>query len=122
VTSVLYLDYDAVLHPEAVYWRRRRGVYLDAAWTEAGHRLFEHAELLEVLMEPYPKLTIVLSTLWVVQYGRQRAAKRLPPRLQRRVVGDMSLLNGQLRVSGNVTRQPSPRRRRSAPTNGVARA
>jgi hypothetical protein len=85
--SVLYLDYDAVLHPEAVYWHPRRGAYLDAALVEAGHRLFEHAELLEVLLEPYPDLTIVLSTSWAVQFGCQRAARRLPPGLRRRVIG-----------------------------------
>lgn len=85
--QVLYMDYDAVLHPEAVYWNARRGTYLAAELEAVGHRLFEHAPLLEELLEPYPDLAIVLSTSWAVQHGCARAAKRLPPGLRRRVVG-----------------------------------
>lgn len=82
----LYLDFDGTLHPEAVYWARRRGPYLhdDVA---AGHVLFEHAALLEGVLAPYPTVDIVLSTSWAQEYGCARAAARLPPRLRQRVVG-----------------------------------
>ncbi|MFG6488243.1 HAD domain-containing protein [Roseateles sp. BYS78W] len=84
---VLYLDFDGCLHPEPVYWRPHRGAYLDARLVAAGHRLFEHAGLLEELLEPYPSVAIVLSTTWAVQHGCSRAAKRLPPGLRSRVIG-----------------------------------
>lgn len=80
---VLYLDYDGVLHHEDVRWAPKRGAYLPVP----GHRLFEHAALLETLMEPYPKLRIVLSTTWARVYSCSGAAKRLPPRLRDRVIG-----------------------------------
>ena len=81
---VLYLDYDGVLHHEDVRWHPRRGVYLNAP---AGFTLFQHAPLLEALLEPYPDVRIVLSTSWVRALGYIRAVKRLPPGLQARVIG-----------------------------------
>jgi hypothetical protein len=83
--AVLYLDFDGVLHPEAVYWHPKRGVHLGAG-TE-GHQLFEHAALLESLLEPYPDLRIVLSTSWVRQFRFSGAARRLPVGLRRRCIG-----------------------------------
>lgn len=56
--AVLYLDYDGVLHHEDVRWRPRVGAYMNAT----GFRLFEHANLLDVLLRPFPELRIVLST------------------------------------------------------------
>jgi hypothetical protein len=84
---VLYLDFDGVVHPEPVHWSVRRGAYLTAELEAAGRRLFEHAELLEELLEPYASLRIVLSTSWAVEYGYSRAAKRLPEGLRKRVIG-----------------------------------
>jgi hypothetical protein len=84
---VLYLDFDGVLHPEGVYWHPKRGVYIHAEYERAGHRLFEHAQLLESLLTPYPDVAIVLSTSWVRQYRFKGTAKRLPPGLQARCVG-----------------------------------
>jgi len=80
---VLYLDFDGVLHHEDVRWRPKRGPYLDAP----GHSLFEHAALLEELLQPYPQLGIVLSTTWARVYSCYAAAKRLPPGLRDRVIG-----------------------------------
>lgn len=85
--AVLYLDFDGVLHPEAVYWRPQRGAYLDDSLAAAGHRLFEHAELLIELLAPYPNVSIVLSTSWARQYRFSRAASRLPPNLRQRAIG-----------------------------------
>jgi hypothetical protein len=84
---VLYLDFDGVLHPEGVYWHPKRGAYLHADYTNAGHALFEHAPLLEELLAPYPDVAIVLSTSWAVQYRYERAAKRLTESLRTRCIG-----------------------------------
>lgn len=80
---VLYLDYDGVLHHENVHWDPRRGAYAGPP----GFQLFEHAELLEKLLAPYPAVRIVLSTSWVRTYGCSGSAKRLPLGLRDRVVG-----------------------------------
>jgi HAD domain in Swiss Army Knife RNA repair proteins len=82
--AVLYLDYDGVLHHENVLWHPRIGAYLSAP---DQYVLFQHTELLEQLLAPYPKVQIVLSTSWAVRYGCARAAKNLRPALRARVVG-----------------------------------
>jgi hypothetical protein len=50
------------------------------------HHLFEHAPLLEELLQPYPEVRIVLSTTWS-QSSYSRARDRLPKGLIDRVVG-----------------------------------
>lgn len=79
---VLFLSYDGCLHPEGV----RHG---DAGpqLRDEEHTLFEHAELLARLVEPYPELRIVLSTPWARIYGLERAKDFLPAALRTRVVG-----------------------------------
>ncbi|OOG58053.1 HAD domain-containing protein [Polaromonas sp. C04] len=81
---ILYLDYDGVLHHENVLWHPRIGAYLSAP---DGFVLFQHAELLEELLEPYPEVRIVLSTSWVRRYGCSKTAKNLRPALRSRVIG-----------------------------------
>lgn len=81
---ILYLDYDGVLHHENVLWHPSRGVYLDAP---AQYVLFQHVDLLDAWLEPYPDVRLVLSTSWVRTFGFSRAARRLPPRLRARVIG-----------------------------------
>lgn len=82
---VLYLDFDGVLHPENV-WRRRG--WGPTVASPPGHRVFEHAELLAVLLKPYPDIRIVLSTSWVrVFRSVRKVARRLPDELRGRVVG-----------------------------------
>lgn len=49
--------------------------------------MFEHAHLLESLLEPYSDVRIVLSTSWVRQYRFSGASKRLPEALCRRCIG-----------------------------------
>lgn len=82
--QVLYLDYDGVLHHEAVYRHPKRGIFLTAG---PGFTLFQHAPLLAELMQPYPEVRIVLSTSWSRVLGMSRAASYLPQELRRRVVG-----------------------------------
>jgi hypothetical protein len=81
---VLYLDYDGVLHHENVLRNRKRGPHIVA---EGVHRLFEHAPLLERLLEPHPDIRIVLSTSWAMHMGFSRARSRLSRSLKDRVIG-----------------------------------
>jgi len=53
--DILYLDFDGVLHHENVLWRPLVGPYLSAP---DGCLLFQHAELLERLLEPCPRVQI----------------------------------------------------------------
>jgi hypothetical protein len=80
----LYLDFDGVLHHENVRVSNKQGPYLQAP---ERYRLFQHAELLASLLEPYPDLLIVLSTSWAMRYGVATAAAQLPEALQDRVIG-----------------------------------
>lgn len=76
------LDYDGVLHPNEAYMTKQ-GVVLRCD----GYNLFEYAEVLANLLEPYPHVKIVLSTSWVWALSFAEAKKRLPARLQERIIG-----------------------------------
>lgn len=78
----LFLDYDGVLHPDAVY-REGERVVLRAD----GFCLFEWAEILGALLAPYPPLQIVLSTSWERVLGFHAARSHLSESLRRRLVG-----------------------------------
>lgn len=78
----LYLDFDVVLHPDAVYRERARIVL-----RRDGFRLFEWAHLLEEILEGFPKIQIILSTSWVPVLSYAVAKSHLPPGIQRRVIG-----------------------------------
>lgn len=84
--QVLYLDFDGVLHHDAVYRTPGRGIYIDQVQAP-GRTLFEWAGHLEVLLEPYPLASIVLSTTWVKSLRYSRVVKHLPDSLSRRVIG-----------------------------------
>jgi hypothetical protein len=81
--AVLYLDFDGVVHGGEAR------ISIDGAVSlpMADQRLFEHAPLLEGLLQPYPDVRIILSTDWVRHLGFDRACGRLPLGLQMRVVG-----------------------------------
>lgn len=79
--TILFLDYDGVLHADDVYCNKS-GIAL-----KSGGTLFEHATILAAAIEPHPNLKIVLSTSWVRELGFNRAKKYLPPSLQSRVTG-----------------------------------
>lgn len=81
---VLALDFDGVLHHENVLWHPRVGAYLSAP---PQFKLFQHVDLLERSLAPYPAVQIVLSTSWVRQYGCAKATKNLSPALRSRVIG-----------------------------------
>jgi len=83
--TLLYLDFDGVLHHEAVYQHPTKGPYIK---TDApGHQLFQHVPILEELLAPYPDVQIVLSTSWAVSPGFAKAAKKLPMELRQRCIG-----------------------------------
>lgn len=83
---VAYLDFDGVLHHEAVYISAKRGIYIDQS-IAPGAALFEWAPILADALDPYPDIKLVLSTSWCRQPGFSRAKRRLPPELQQRVIG-----------------------------------
>ncbi|BDB72251.1 hypothetical protein Cthiooxydans_46630 [Comamonas thiooxydans] len=83
--TLLYLDYDGVLHPEPVYRHPKGGMYFSV--DHAGHRLFENAELLVEALAPYPEVAIVLSTSWVRVLSYSQAKAYLPETLRSRVIG-----------------------------------
>lgn len=84
--QVLYLDFDGVLHHDAVFRHPTGGIYLDTE-IAPGRCLFEWAEHLVQAIQPFPKLEIVLSTSWVRVVGFTRARDQLPPELRSRVSG-----------------------------------
>lgn len=83
--TILYLDYDGVLHPEPVYRHPRGGMYFGVE--HAGHSLFEYAELLVEALSSYPEVAIVLSTSWVRVLSYSQAKAYLPEALRSRVIG-----------------------------------
>ena len=80
---ICYLDFDGVLHDDAVYWSPKLGIYIRTP----GCQLFEWMPILDALLEPYPAVRIVLSTSWVRQRSYEFAKSQLSPTLQTRVVG-----------------------------------
>ncbi|QPC30992.1 hypothetical protein IS481_14805 [Caldimonas thermodepolymerans] len=82
----LYLDFDGVLHPHPVL-ATSHGPRLGAEHRAAGHTLFEHAHLLADALEAFPFVDIVLSTTWAQSRSFTYAKKKLPQRLQHRVIG-----------------------------------
>lgn len=81
---VLYLGYDGVLHHQNVLWHALMGPCLSAP---EEYKLFQHSNLLEQLLEPFPTLCIVLSTSWVGYCGYAKARNYLQPSLRYRVIG-----------------------------------
>ncbi|TXG80839.1 MAG: hypothetical protein E6R14_08665 [Thermomicrobiales bacterium] len=80
---VLYLDYDGVLHPDAAFVFRGKGVVL----MREGHALFECVPILERILDDFPAVRIVLATSWVQALDFSRAKARLSAALQCRVIG-----------------------------------
>ncbi len=83
---VLYLDLDGVVHHEKVLWHPRKGIYM-SPYEAAGHYLFEWVPLLESLLDPYPKVALVLSSTWCIRPGYSATLKRLPASLSARFIG-----------------------------------
>ncbi len=69
---ILFLDYDGVLHPDPC---------LDAS------RLFENAQRLAKVLDPFPEVGIVLSTSWRNVRPDNELLDPLPERLRLRILG-----------------------------------
>lgn len=78
---VLFLDFDGVLHPDAVYLSRQGPVL-----RTDGELFMWTPHLVEVLKQ-FPFVSIVLSTSWVRHLGFKRALGFLPSFVAERVVG-----------------------------------
>jgi hypothetical protein len=82
--ELVYLDFDGVLHPDAVWFdRETKNVSLRAP----GHQLFESIAVFEEAIAPYPSVQIVLTTSWVSTFGLAHTIQCLPETLQNRVIG-----------------------------------
>lgn len=81
---LLYLDFDGALGHENVRLGSDGQPVLVAP---PRYRMFQHVELLEELLAPYPQVRIVLSTIWVARWGLEFAASKLPDDLRNRIVG-----------------------------------
>ena len=79
--TVLFLDYDGVLHPNEVYLERGRPVLRGEG------ELFMWLPPLIDLLRSYPHVQIVLSTSWSRVFGFERSKRALPEPLIERVVG-----------------------------------
>ncbi|WP_234710516.1 HAD domain-containing protein [Pseudomonas amygdali] len=79
--QVLFLDYDGVLHPDAVYLSRLGPVL------RAEGELFMWAPVLVKILEDFQEVSLVLSTSWVRNLSFKRAMGFLPFDLGNRVTG-----------------------------------
>ncbi|MDZ7651851.1 MAG: HAD domain-containing protein [Burkholderiaceae bacterium] len=70
--TILFLDFDGVLHPDPCR---------DPA------RLFEHAPRLAAALASFTQLAVVLSTAWRTHHPVDELAAHLPPPLRAKVVG-----------------------------------
>lgn len=87
---ILFLDFDGVLHPDAVFRRRGYGIFLHKHSLPAefhNAKLFGYAEHLIEVLDDFPAVRIVLSSSWVASLHFSRALSHLPAALQVRVVG-----------------------------------
>ena len=81
-TPTLFVDFDGTLH--------RGHALLDASGRVSlatGNPLFEFVPLLERLLNPYPRVEIVLTTSWLDTLPFEQVVSYLPPPLAKRVVG-----------------------------------
>lgn len=79
---IIYLDFDGVLHPDAVYNPPNKPIEL-----RGPGELFMHAHVLEEALAIYPEAKIILSTSWVRVLGYDRTIEKMPTELAKRVIG-----------------------------------
>ncbi len=81
IKVILFLDFDGILHPDAVYKQVKKPIELRAEGS-----LMMHAQILEEIIKPFD-VKIVLSTSWVRSLGYLKTVKKMPPSLAERVIG-----------------------------------
>jgi hypothetical protein len=82
---MLLLNFDGVLHPNAVRFTRTNMPVLDAP----GHYLFESNTALANVATEFANLRIVLNTWWTYKVDIDMCLRRLPKVLSLRVVGSV---------------------------------
>lgn len=83
---LVYVDFDGVLHHEAVHWHPRRGIYMHPI-EAPGRVMFEWVHLLDGILSEFPAVMLVLSSTWCVRPGFGKALKFLPQSLRSRFIG-----------------------------------
>lgn len=107
--KLVFLDFDGVLHPDAVYQPRNGPLEL-----RAPGELFQHAPILEEMLADHPDVKIILSTSWVRLLRYSRTLKKMPEGLRARVIG-ATWHSGMAKPDG------SPYRRVEDPFNWLTR-
>lgn len=79
--TVLFLDFDGVLHPDAAFLVKGRPTLKTTG------KLFMWAPLLIDVLADFPDVEIVLSTSWARELSFSRARHWLPDELRGRVIG-----------------------------------
>lgn len=82
---IIFLDFDGVLHPDAVYQSSNKPLELRAEGA-----LMMHSLVLEAILDEYDpnrRISIILSTSWVRFLGFSKTLKKMTPGLRSRVDG-----------------------------------
>lgn len=82
MTTTLYLDFDGVLHPDAVYVAKGGGLEL-----RAPGEILMHADILIETLGYHPEVDVILSTSWVNHFGFYKTKQKLPQALRDRITG-----------------------------------
>ncbi|MGF6574891.1 hypothetical protein ABH945_007019 [Paraburkholderia sp. GAS333] len=82
---VLLLNFDGVLHPNAVEFASNSAPILDAPQ----HNLFENNEALATLVEQFADLRLILNTWWTYVVGIDESLRQLPRSVSSRVDGSV---------------------------------
>jgi hypothetical protein len=82
---VLFLNFDGVLHPNAVKFDQSNTPALDAP----GHRLFENSTALAQIAADFIDLRLILNTWWTYRIGLDACIHLLPNVLASRVTGSV---------------------------------
>ena len=77
---IVFLDFDGVLHADAVFRPRNKPLALRAEGS-----LFMYADILEKALSSHHDVQIALSTSWVRELGFNRTLKKMPAELSVRV-------------------------------------
>ncbi|MGF6837747.1 hypothetical protein QF001_001614 [Paraburkholderia youngii] len=82
---VLFLNFDGVLHPNAVQFDQKDTPILDAP----GHHLFESSKALAEVAADFTNLRLILNTWWTYTVGLDGCLSFLPKSLSSRVDGSI---------------------------------
>ncbi|MEX3639607.1 HAD domain-containing protein [Paraburkholderia sp. BR14320] len=82
---VLFLNFDGVLHPNAVQFDKKNQPLLEAR----GHSLFEGSKVLAEIASDFTSLRLILNTWWTYAIGLDGCLRHLPKVLSSRVDGSV---------------------------------